>query len=151
MAGARIGGYVMRSANAVRAALTTFIITLAPAWQAGAQESEPPPKLAPPPEPDPTPTSFYVLAGGGASLPSDTDVSGDGVATSVDAKWGYGALAAFGVDFGDNVRTELEFAYRRAGIDSVGSGSTGSGARTRITDGAPPTADEPDPEALKTP
>jgi outer membrane protein OmpA-like peptidoglycan-associated protein/opacity protein-like surface antigen len=117
----------MRVADAARAALTTFILTLAPAWPLSAQEPEPPPEPAPPPEPDPTPTSFYVLLGGGASLPSDTDISGGGVATAVDAKWGTGALAAFGVDFGDNVRTELEFAYRRAGIDSVGGGATGGG------------------------
>ena len=111
----------MRVADAARAALTTFILTLAPAWPLSAQEPEPPP------EPDPTPISFYVLLGGGASLPSDTDISVGGVATAVDAKWGTGALAAFGVDFGDNVRTELEFAYRRAGIDSVGGGATGAG------------------------
>ena len=88
----------MRVADAARAALTTFILTLAPAWPLSAQEPEPPPEPAPPPEPDPTPISFYVLLGGGASLPSDTDISGGGVATAVDAKWGTGALAAFGVE-----------------------------------------------------
>jgi opacity protein-like surface antigen len=117
----------MRVADAAVAAVTTLIVALAPVWQARAQDPDPPPDIAPPPEAAPTPTSFYLLAGGGASLPSDTDISGGGVATQVDTKLGYGALAAFGVDFGDNVRTEFEFAYRRAGIDQVGTGTTGSG------------------------
>ena len=121
----------MRFADAAqvvfKAALIATIVSLAPAWQALAQDPEPPPEIAPPPEPDPTPTSFYILLGGGASLPADTDVSGGGVTTQVDAEWGAGGLAAFGVDFGDNVRTELEFAYRRSGIDKVGSGSSGAG------------------------
>lgn len=117
----------MRVADAAAAVLTTIILTTAPSLQARAQEPDPPPELAPPPEDDPTPTSFYMLAGGGASMPRDTDISGGGVTTRVDAKLGYGALAAFGVDFGDNVRTELEFAYRRAGIDKVGASASGVG------------------------
>ncbi|GEM_PF-557478 len=117
----------MRVADAALAVLTIIIVSLAPVLKARAQDPEPPPDIAPPPMDDPTPTSFYVLAGGGASLPGDTDISGGGVTTSVDAKLGYGALAAFGIDFGDNVRTELEFAYRRTGIDKVGTGSNGTG------------------------
>ncbi len=110
----------MRVAYLALAILISIILTAGPALQTRAQEPDPPP------EDDPTSTSFYVLAGAGASLPGDTDISGGGVATQVDANLGYGALAAFGVDFGDNVRTELEFAYRRAGIDQVGTGDIGA-------------------------
>lgn len=117
----------MRVADTALAILTSIILTAGPALELRAQDPDPPSDIAPPPEDAPTPTSFYLLAGGGASLPGDTDISGGGVTTQVDAKLGYGAMAAFGIDFGDNVRTELEFAYRRTGIDKVGTGSSGTG------------------------
>jgi len=122
----------MRSASTTIALIVSLILATAPAFEVHAQEPDPEPGLAPPPEPDPTPTSFYLLAGGGVSLIGDTDVTANGVATSIETKLGYGSIAAFGVDFGDNVRTELEFGYRRLGIDSIGN-STGTGNITALS------------------
>ena len=69
-------------------------------------------------------TGFYVAAGGGITLitdttdtPQDVDLNGDGTADAKEANWdldfGFGAGGSAGYDFGD-FRAEAEFSFQSA-------------------------------------
>lgn len=75
-------------------------------------------------------SGFYLRAFGGASLLTDTDVTG---AVTGSASFGTGPIvgAAFGYDYPDSpVRSEVEFAYRSGEADAFGAGATGDFAST---------------------
>ena len=65
----------------------------------------------------------YVGVGAGISLQRDADITGTGINTSADTDTGFAGQLSVGHVFDNNMRAELELAYRRAGVDSL-SGAT---------------------------
>jgi len=68
-------------------------------------------------------TGPYVSGSLGLSQPSDTDITGTGINTSLDSDLGYGYALALGNAFGNGVRAEVEVNYRDSSVDSIGSAS----------------------------
>jgi outer membrane protein OmpA-like peptidoglycan-associated protein len=73
---------------------------------------------------NPTRAGWYVGAGALATFPQDADSEIEGVTNTIKFNPGFGVVASGGYAWGNGVRTEGEFGYRRASIDEV----TGTGA-----------------------
>ncbi|MEK7245177.1 MAG: outer membrane beta-barrel protein, partial [Pseudomonadota bacterium] len=74
-----------------------------------------------------TDKGFYLGAGLGANWTRETDITGIGTNLSADFDAGWvGALAA-GWAYGNGLRSELEFGYRRNDLDSISGAAVGSG------------------------
>ncbi len=62
----------------------------------------------------------YISGALGFSQPTDADLTGAGINTSLDSDLGYGVSFAYGNAFGNNWRAEGELNYRRSAVDSIG-------------------------------
>ena len=69
----------------------------------------------------------YIGLGGGIALPSDTDVKGTGIDTSVDLKAAGLASIFGGHAFENGLRGEVEVSTRRASVDGVSGSTAGTG------------------------
>jgi OmpA-OmpF porin, OOP family len=65
---------------------------------------------------------FYGSAHLGLSIFHDSDVSGGGGTATISYKMGFGAGAAVGYRFTENLRAEAEFVYKGASMDKVSAG-----------------------------
>lgn len=73
-------------------------------------------------------TGFHFL--------QDADLSGSGIANTVEFDPGWLVGGAVGYGFGNGIRTELEVAFARAGVGSIsGSGASGSGGAASALSG----------------
>lgn len=75
------------------------------------------------------PEGPFVGIMGGANFTGDLDVSGAGVGVnrSVDTDTGYAVIPSIGYRFGNGLRSELEFGYRKNDVDGVSGSTSGSG------------------------
>ncbi len=73
----------------------------------------------------------YITGALGLSQPLDSDITGNGVNTSLDSDKGYVLSGALGNTYGENLRAETEFSFSRASVDSIGSAAA-AGRTSRI-------------------
>lgn len=77
------------------------------------------------------PKGLYIGAGIGASIPSEAKITGPGVSTEAELDAFVAAMATLGYSYSNNLRSEIELAYRQNDVAKVGT-STGSGDYTTI-------------------
>lgn len=65
--------------------------------------------------------------GGGITLPTDSDFSGTGISSSADLDAGWMGSSAIGYQFLNDIRAELELAYRSSDVDALSGASNGIG------------------------
>ena len=70
---------------------------------------------------------LYLGLGGGAVLPLDSSISGTSISTSADLDAGWTGVGIIGYRFASGVRSEVEFGYRSADIDSLSGVTNGTG------------------------
>ena len=70
---------------------------------------------------------LYLGLGGGAVLPLDSNISGTTISTSADLDAGWTGVGIIGYRFASGVRSEVEFGYRSADIDSLSGVTNGTG------------------------
>lgn len=70
---------------------------------------------------------LYLSLGGGITLPTDSDFSGTGISTSADLDAGWMGSGAVGYQFLNDMRAELELAYRSSDVDALSTTGNGSG------------------------
>ena len=73
-------------------------------------------------------SGYYVGAALGLGLQGDADVSGTGIAASVDTDPAKVGLLSFGHAYGNGFRTEFEFSYSHTSVDSVSGSSSSAGS-----------------------
>ena len=69
------------------------------------------------------PKGLYLGLGIGASLPSDSKVTGPGVSTEIEYDKFIAAMATLGYSYSNNLRSELELTYRENDASKVGTSS----------------------------
>jgi len=69
----------------------------------------------------------YVGVGAGVSLHRDADITGTGINTTVDTDAGWAGQLSVGHVYDNGMRAELEAAYRRAGVGSLGGAANPGG------------------------
>ena len=70
---------------------------------------------------------FYLGAGLGANWTRETDITGIGTNLSADFDAGWVGAVAAGWAYGNGLRSEIEFGYRRNDLDSLSGAVAGSG------------------------
>jgi len=77
------------------------------------------------------PKGLYLGAGVGASIPSDSKITGPGVSTQAELDAFVAAMATLGYSYSNNLRSEIELSWRQNDVSKVGTAS-GSGDFTTI-------------------
>ena len=78
-------------------------------------------------------SGYYVGAGIGAALQRDADVSGTGIAATVNTDTGLVGALSFGRAYGNGFRAELEVSGSKASVDTVSGASNSGGAVSSLS------------------
>src|SRR3989338_6861926 len=70
---------------------------------------------------------FYLGAGLGANWTRETDITGIGTNLSADFDAGWVGALSMGWAYGNGLRSEIEFGYRRNDLDSLSGAVASSG------------------------